>query len=138
MRIPATLGAMRDELSDETGTEAVPLEVLGSDVVLRMNEEELIKKLRALYAGEENLLEICRALGVSMYRLYYLLGKANLPLRVKRGPTSRGVTRVYKTNKGYLLLPCSSLVIRKLGLKPGNRVRWEVRQGKIIGTPERE
>jgi len=40
MRIPATRRALCDELSDEAGTEEVPLEVLGSDVVLRMNEEE--------------------------------------------------------------------------------------------------
>ncbi len=98
-------------------------------------EEELLKRLKAHY-GKEPLEQIRKKLGVSKPVFTYLLGKAGLPL-VQSKVQNITVVRWKPTPEGGSapLLKVSRAVVRKLGLKDGDKVRWLIEKGRIVGIP---
>jgi len=98
-------------------------------------EGELISRLRELH-GKMPLEVIRKKLGVSKPLLLYLLGKAGLPLKRTRIQTIT-VVRWKPTKEGGSAptLRVSRHIVRKLGLKDGDKVQWVIEKGRIVGLP---
>jgi hypothetical protein len=98
-------------------------------------EEELIKRLKENY-GKMSMEELQTKLGVSKSVFLYLLGKAGLPLRQRRIQTITVVHwRPAGAGRNAPMLRVSRHVVRKLGLKDGDKVQWMIEKGRIVGVP---
>ena len=98
-------------------------------------ERELIEKIKELY-GKMSLKQIQEKLSIPRHVLMYLIGKAGLPLRQER-VQSITVVRWRPTREGGSapVLRVSRRIVRKLGLRDGDKVMWTIKDGKIIGIP---
>jgi len=96
-----------------------------------MSEEELIRKIRAMREAGEPARKIREELRLSTARFYYLLGRGGIEMRPLRGPDVTSV-RVYR---GKPILVAATGALRELGWKEGQRVRWRVERGRLVGEP---
>jgi len=100
-------------------------------------EEELIKRLKEYY-GKMPLDQIRSKLGVPKNVFLYLLGKAGLPLDQKRVQTITVVHwRSTKEGGSAPVLRVSRHIVRRLGLKDGDRVQWLIEKDRLVGVPLR-
>jgi hypothetical protein len=98
-------------------------------------EEELITRLKEHY-GKMPLSQLQSKLRVSKSVFYYLLGKAGLPLEQRRVQTITVVHwRPTREGGNAPVLRVSRYIVRKMGLKDGDKVQWIIEKGRIVGIP---
>jgi len=101
-----------------------------TELMEKTEETEIIEKIKVLRERGTSDAAIRRELGLSPMKFYYLLGKGGLGLR----PRPEGGTTL-RTAKGKPYLLASATALRVLGWPVGQRVRWRVEAGKLVGEP---
>lgn len=100
-----------------------------------MSEEELLEKFKKLLDEGYEKKKIIQKLGLSHRKYYWMLGRLGIPIR-KRPPRLVDVCTVHIVRRGKptefrCIVPIT--ILRKAGLRAGDRVKWEFKDGLLIG-----
>jgi len=96
-------------------------------------QPETCKKIAELRRKGVPDRKIRKELGLPLVRFYYTLAKCGLPMRSDKTAELPYITLVTAPKRIRPVLMVSTRFLKKIGIKPGQKVSWKYEDGFIVG-----